>query len=82
MSTSDLQHLRRRIENTLAELGMPDALWSCVKATSFERKLEEPHAGILVVWLTDRDALEFFDENGGLLRTVSLDQEDACGRAA
>jgi hypothetical protein len=82
MSTSDLQHLRQRIESILAELGMPDALWSCVKATSFERDGERPHSGILVVWLTDRDVFEVYDENGRLLTTVSLDQEDECVRAA
>jgi len=82
MSISDLEHLRRRIESVLVEIGIPDAFWSCVKATSFEYKSEEAHEGILVVWLTDRSVLEFHDNNGGLLKTVNLDQEDAGSKAA
>jgi hypothetical protein len=82
---NDIEHLRRLIGNTLLELGIPDAHWSCVKAASFA---QEPIAevtcdGILVVWLTDRDVLEFRGENRDLLKTVSLRQENLeCGRAA
>ena len=81
MSISDIEHLRQRIESILAELGRSDALWSCVKATSLDHN-SEAHEGILVVWLTDRNVIEFYDENGILLKTVSLDQEDTGSRAA
>jgi hypothetical protein len=30
----------------------------------------QKHEGILVVWLTDWNVNEFYDENGGLLKTV------------
>ena len=81
MSISEIEHLRQRIEDTLAELGIPDSLWSCRKATSFDQ-VSESQKGILVVWLTDRNVLEFHDENGGLLKTVSLDEEDSSSKAA
>jgi len=75
---NDIEHLRRLIENTLLELGLPDAQWSCVKAPSFgqESDAEATHDGILAVWLTDRSVLEFRGENGDLLKTVSLGQGD------
>jgi hypothetical protein len=82
MSVSRLERLRQRIESVLAELGMPDAPWSCVQADSFDCKSDEPHQGILVVWLTDQNVIEFYDENGGLFETVSLDGEDVSVRAA
>ena len=67
------------------ELGIPDAQWSCVKATSFghapDTKLSQDE--ILAVWLADRNVIEFHGENGDLLKTVSLSQQDVkCGRAA
>ena len=82
---NDIEHLRHLIEKTLLELGIPDAQWSCVKATLFgqEPDAEVSHDGILAVWLTDRNAIEFHSENGDLLRTVGLSQEDVgCGKAA
>jgi hypothetical protein len=82
---NDIDRLRRLIETTLLELGVPDAQWSCVKATSFERKPDAKvaHNGILAVWLTDRNVVEFHGENGDLLKIVSLSQQDVkCGRAA
>ena len=82
MNISDIEHLRQRIESVLAEIGMPNALWSCVKATSLDHNSEAHKGGILVVCLTDRNVIEFHDENGGLLKTVSVDQEDAGSRAA
>lgn len=81
MSISEIEHLRQRIESTLAELGMSDSLWSCIKATSLDHT-PESDKGVLVVWLTDRSVLEFYDENGGLLKMVGLDQEDAGSKAA
>jgi len=81
MSISEIEHLRQRIGSTLAELGMPDALWSCRKATSLDHT-PQSDKGILVVWLTDRNVLEFHDENGSLLKTVGLDEEDASSKAA
>ena len=81
MSISEIEHLRQRIESTLAELKMSDALWACIKAISLNHT-PEAHKGILVAWLTDRNVLEFHDENGGLLKTVNLDQEDAGSKAA
>ena len=82
---NDIELLRRQIERTLLELGIPDAPWSCVKATSFQQEpdAEVTRDGILAVWLTDRNVLAFHGENGELLKTVSLRQEDVeCGRAA
>ena len=60
---------------------MSDVLWSCIKATSLDHT-PESDKGVLVVWLTDRNVLEFHDENGGLLRTISLDEEDSSSKAA
>jgi hypothetical protein len=60
---------------------MSEALWSCVKVTSLDHA-PEAHKGILVVWLTDRNVLEFHEENGSLLKTVGLDEEDAGSKAA
>jgi hypothetical protein len=82
MSVSRLEQLRERIESVLDELGMSDAPWACVQAVSFERKAEAPHQAVLVVWLTDQNVLEFYDENCGLFKTVSLDNEDVSVRAA
>jgi hypothetical protein len=82
---NDIEHLRHLIEETLLELGIPNAQWSCVKATSFgqEPKTEVSQDGILAVWLADRNVIEFHGENGDLLKTVSLSQQDVkCGRAA
>jgi len=82
---NDIERLRHLIEKTLLELGIPDAQWSCVKATLFgqEPDAEVPHDGILAVWLTGRNVIEFHGENGNLLKTVSLGQEDVkCGKAA
>jgi hypothetical protein len=81
MSISEIEHLRQRIEDTLAELGIPDSLWSCRKATSFDQ-VSEPQKGILVVWWTDPNVLEFHDEKGDLLTTVSLDQDESDSKAA
>ena len=81
MSISEIEHLRQRIGSTLAELGMSDSLWSCIKATSLDHT-PESDKGVLVVWLTDRNVLAFHDENGSLLKTVSLDEEDASSKAA
>jgi hypothetical protein len=74
---NDLEHLRRLIEKTLVELGIPDAHWSCVQAASFgqDAVANAPRDGILAVWRTDRNVLEFHGENGGLLKTVSLSRE-------
>jgi hypothetical protein len=84
MSISYLEHLRQLIEQTLLELGMSDALWTCIKTTFQERQINETPApeGILVVWLTDRNALEFHAENGVLLKTVRLDRKDLNDLAA
>ena len=82
---NDIERLRRLIERTLLELGIPDAHWSCVKATSFqrERDAEVAHDGILAVWLTDQNVIEFRDENGDLLKVASLSQKNVeCGKAA
>ena len=82
---NDIENLRHLIEKTLLELGIPDAHWSCVKATLFgqESDAETAHDGILAVWQTDRNVLEFHGENGDLLKTVSLSQKDVeCERAA
>ena len=82
---NDIEHLRRLIEKTLLELGISDAHWSCVKATPFgqEPDAEATRDGVLAVWRTDRNVLEFHGENGDLLKTVSLSQEEVkCGKAA
>jgi hypothetical protein len=81
MNTPEIEDLRQLIESTLAELEMSDALWSCIKATSLDHT-PESDKGVLVVWLTDRNVLAFHDENGSLLKTVSLDEEDASSKAA
>ena len=80
-----IEHLRHLIETTLSELGIPDAQWSCIKATSLgqEADADVSHDGILAVWLTDRNVIEFRGEDGDLLKTVSLSQDDVtCGQAA
>jgi hypothetical protein len=80
MKIPDIEHLRRLIESTLTELGMPDADWSCVKDTSYA---EMPRNGVLVVWLSGRNVVEFYGDNGSLLKTVSFRQQEAeQGKAA
>jgi hypothetical protein len=81
---NDIEDLRDLIEKTLSDLGIPDAHWSCVKATSFGQAphTRVPHNGILAVWLTNRNAIEFRGEHGELLTTVTLSQQDIeCGAA-
>ena len=86
MDIQDIEQLRQLIENTLTELGMPDANWSCVKAESLgqdRRDPKLPFSEVLVVWLTDRNEIEFHAENRSLLKTVGLGQEAAeWGKAA
>jgi hypothetical protein len=72
MKIPDIEHLRRLIESTLAELGMPDAYWSCVKDTS---SIETHRTGVLVVWLSGQAVVEFYSEDGSLLKTVSVRKE-------
>jgi len=82
---NDIEHLRHLIEKTLVELRLPDAQWSCVKANSLSQAPDAatPHNGVLAVWLTDRNILEFYGENGNLLKAVSLGQGNVGGvRAA
>lgn len=84
MALVNMEHLRRRIERELAELGMPDANWTCVKATSFGHQ-DRPAAirdGILVVWQTDENTIAFYDESGRLLKTARLDRDDSRSKAA
>ena len=80
MNIQDIEHLRQLIENTLSELGMPNANWSCVKAESFGQDRHDPQlppSEVLAVWLSDRNEVEFHAEDGSLLKTISLGQEAA-----
>jgi hypothetical protein len=78
MSTPDIEHLRQLIENTLSELGIPGADWSCVRAKSLEQGRFDsrlPQSEVLAVWLADRNELQFHSENGSLLKTVNIGQQ-------
>jgi hypothetical protein len=77
MSSTSIEHLRQLIEDTLCELGLPDADWSCVKAKDGQSRLgtRTPPSQILAVWLTDQNVLQFHGENGHLLTTVGLEKE-------
>jgi hypothetical protein len=80
MSTVDVDHLRQVIENTLSDLGMPNAHWSCVTEVPGEEGRDNPQwprRGVLAVLLHDRSAIEFRGETGDLLATVGLDGIDA-----
>jgi hypothetical protein len=80
MNTPHPEHLRQLIENTLSELGMPDADWSCVKANPSGqgcRDTRRTPSEILAVWLADRNEIEFRGTNGSLLTTVCLGPENA-----
>ena len=83
MNIPDIEHLRQLIETTLSDLGLAGTNWSCVTAlTQGRHHPEVSRNGILVVWLPDRHSLEFYADNGGLLRCVSLPQEADRGKAA
>jgi hypothetical protein len=80
MNSLDVVQLRRVIERTLSELGMPDAHWSCVtKAAGEEGQtgVQWPGSGVLAVLLRDQSAVEFRSENGDRLATVALDDSSA-----
>lgn len=80
MSIPDYQHLRRLIDSNLSELGIPDANWSCVKAESLceAQNASLPHSDVLAVWRADQNLIELYNaENGDLLKTISLGQEEA-----
>lgn len=84
MSHLDIRHFQQLIERTLAQLDVPDANWAFVKAMSFDQpaRPDAAHDGILVVWRADQRVMDFYDENGGLLKTVRLDQEKHSTKAA
>jgi hypothetical protein len=83
MNVLNIERLPQLIENTLTELGMPGANWSCVKSLGSGRHpVLVPQDGVLVVWLTDREVAEFYGEGGVLLRSVDLRQGADRGKAA
>ncbi len=79
MTSPDVERLRQLIENTLSELGLPDADWSCIKAKADGNSRpgrELPPSEILAVWLTDQNVIQLRGENGSLLKTIGLEQEE------
>lgn len=83
MDQVQLQILREIVLRTLAELGVPDADWSLVDqvmlqrdAKHFGRRFE--FQGIRAVWFADRGMVDFFDEKGHLLTTMSVPTPTAC----
>jgi hypothetical protein len=84
MRTPDIDHLRQLIEDTLSELGIPNADWSCVRGPSVEQGrcgARVPRSEVLAIWLADCNQLEFRGENGSLLKTVSLENAELVGAA-
>lgn len=78
MCTPDYQHLRRLIDSNLSELGIPDATWSCVKAESLTKARDAslPRSDVLAVWRADQNLIELYNENGDLLKTIGIAQEE------
>jgi hypothetical protein len=69
----DIEQVRHVIASTLHELGIPEANWACVKSLEQGRgSAEASRDGVLAVWRTDKNVIEFYGENDRLLRTVSL----------
>jgi hypothetical protein len=79
MTPSDFDRLRRLIEATLSELGMPDANWYCIKVESLGsgHDSEMPSSQVLAVWHTDKNEIELYSESGSLLKTIGISHESA-----
>ena len=86
MDAQQLDTIRQTVLSTLASLGMPKAQWSLVTDAHSPRRRERvnedlPSGRVRVVWQTDRQQLEFFDERGRLLTTASLAEPPERGAA-
>jgi hypothetical protein len=83
MNIPDPNHLRQLIEATLADLGLAGTNWSCVTSPLQGRhRPEMARNGILVVWFPERNSLEFYGEDGCVLRTASVAPDSSRERAA
>jgi hypothetical protein len=87
MNCAQVESIRKLVQATLAELGMPDANWSLVNETILVRDRHFAgrrfgFAGIRAVWLADQGIVEFYDENDDLLRVVTVSPDPAGGEEA
>jgi hypothetical protein len=78
MDSKQLESVRQTVLSTLASLGIPKAQWVLVAYNNVTRRREaikeDPPSGrIRVVWLLEKQQLEFFDQDGRRLITVPAD---------
>jgi hypothetical protein len=77
MNVAELENVRRLVLSTLASLGMPRKQWFLVTDAHPPRHDEVigeaiPVAGLRVVWLVDKQRLEFYYPDGRLMTTVPV----------
>jgi hypothetical protein len=74
---NQIDQLRDLIEETLQELGMSDAPWYCAVEPYAPRFRDGSgqSPGVRVIWRKNAGLLEFFDERGQLLESVSTEAE-------
>jgi len=82
MDHRELDEVRQAVLATLTQLGMPKAQWSLVTKSRNTRRQtrrdqEIPEAGLRIMWLPERDLLEFYAEDGRLLTSVSMKDASA-----
>lgn len=77
MDSKQLESVRQIVLSTLASLGIPKALWVLVAYNNDARRREAmkedpPPGKIRVVWLLEKQRLEFYDQDGQCLTTVPV----------
>lgn len=75
MDSKQLESVRRTVLSTLASLGIPKVQWVLVAYNNVTRRREAmkedlPSGKIRVVWLLEKQQLEFYDQDGRRLITV------------
>jgi len=72
-----IDHIRQCVLATLSDLGIPDADWTLVKGRRLPRDRayavrSYPVKGIRAVWMADENLIEFYTEDGRLLKKVEV----------
>ena len=75
-----IDHIRQCVLTTLSDLGIPDADWSLVIGRRLPRDRacavrSYPVKGIRAVWMADENLIEFYAEDGRLLKNVEVGKE-------
>lgn len=74
MDSNQLERARQVVLSTLSSLGIPKAQWVLVADKNTARRREEnpPSGKIRVVWVLEKQQLEFYDQDGQLLTAVPV----------